>query len=578
MRVLVFALASFAALAFAQVPPPAAPDASGGASGQTPSAASAPSKAQPSAPATAGPASRPPASSIARTTAGDASVTAFNRTIAVFHAPLLGVSPAERARAASERVEALLQRGGPGSVSIVDGELGDAVMVDGQVAFIVSKDDAAAVPGESERTLAEAAAKVLGQVIAETREARDTRFLLRAALHAAIATAVWLALMWLARAVWRWSARRLMGLAGDYAPKVRVGGGELVPRERAVSIARNATMLLAIATMLLLTWNWLGYVLGLFPYTRPWSEGLTGFFVDTSLGILEAVARSMPSIFVAIVIFVIAWVADRTQKRFFERVEAGAIAFGSIDGDTAPATRRLATIAIWLFAAAMAYPYIPGSDTDAFKGLSVLLGLMVSVGASGIVGQAVSGLILMYTRTFRTGEYVRIGDREGTLTRLGMFTSTVHTGLGEELTMPNSQVLASVTTNYSRIVEGPGFMLAAKVSIGYDTPWRQVHAMLEEAAKRTDGVLDTPPPQVFQTSLDDFYVQYRLVCQASPTGPFQRANVVSALNASIQDVFNEHGVQIMSPHYLGDPAEAKVVPRSRWYTPPAKGGEGKGGA
>ena len=144
--------------------------------------------------------------------------------------------------------------------------------------------------------------------------------------------------------------------------------------------------------------------------------------------------------------------------------------------------------------------------------------------------------------------------------------------------MPNSQVLASVTTNYSRIVEGPGFMLGAKVSIGYDTPWRQVHAMLEEAAKRTEGVLDTPPPQVFQTSLDDFYVQYRLVCQASPTEPFQRAKIVSALNASIQDVFNEHGVQIMSPHYLGDPAEAKIVPRSRWYTPPAKGGEGKGGA
>ena len=122
-------------------------------------------------------------------------------------------------------------------------------------------------------------------------------------------------------------------------------------------------------------------------------------------------------------IFVVAYVVDRAQRRFFRRVEAGRITFGSIDRDTAPPTRRLASIAIWLFAAVMAYPYMPGSDTDAFKGLSVLLGIMVSVGASGIVGQATSGLILMYTRTFRTGEYVRIGDREGTMTRLGMFTT-----------------------------------------------------------------------------------------------------------------------------------------------------------
>ncbi len=564
------ALALAAAPAFAQAPAPAAPAPKPEAAAQaaaTPAASDA--SRQPDESSDAPPVVQPDHPE-------EAPVTVFNRTVVVLRAPFLGVPASERAEAATLRVQDLLQRGGRGRITLQEGAQGTAVMIDGRLVFIVTKDDARGVAGGSARTVAEGAKKVLEQIVAETREARDMRFLLRAALHAAIATAVWLALMWLARAVWRWSARRVMGLAGDYAPKVRVGGGELIPRERAVSIARNAMALVAVATMVLLTWNWLDYVLGLFPYTRPWSEGLTGFFVDTSLGILEAVARSMPSIFVAIVIFVIAWVVDRSQKRFFARVEAGGIAFGRIDSDTAPATRRLATIAIWLFAAAMAYPYIPGSDTDAFKGLSVLLGLMVSVGASGIIGQAVSGLILMYTRTFRTGEYVRIGEREGTLTRLGMFTSTVHTGLGEELTMPNSQILASATTNYSRIVEGPGFMIGAKVSIGYDAPWRQVHAMLIEAAQRTEGILDTPPPEVFQTALDDFYVQYRLVCQASPFGPRDRAAVISALHAAIQDVFNEHGVQIMSPHYLGDPTEAKVVPRARWFVPPAKreGGQG----
>ena len=505
----------------------------------------------------------------------DATLTILNRPVVVFRAPFLGVPPRDRAAAARERLRALFNRGGAGKIGILDGEMGVAVLIDDELGFVVSNDDALPVPGATARSIAEDAQKVLERIESETREARDAKFLFGAGIHAAIATVVWLALLWLARMLWRASARWLMARATRVASHLRVGGGELVRRENAIAFARHAMAALALATMFLLTWEWLGYVLGLFPYTRPWSEGLTGFLLGTTFGVLESVARALPSLFVAILIFVIAWSVDQAQKRLFRRVEAGSLSFGAIDRDTAPPTRRLATIAIWLFAAAMAYPYIPGSDTDAFKGLSVLLGIMVSVGASGIVGQAISGLILIYTRTFRTGEYVRIGDREGTMTRMGLFTSTVHTGLGEELTMPNTQVLTTVTTNYSRIVEGPGFMLGAKVSIGYDAPWRQVHALLIEAARRTAGVLDEPPPRVFQTSLDDFYVEYRLVCQASPTDPLERAQVVSALNASIQDLFNEHGVQIMSPHYLGDPQAPKVVARERWYAPPAKreGGE-----
>jgi small-conductance mechanosensitive channel len=135
--------------------------------------------------------------------------------------------------------------------------------------------------------------------------------------------------------------------------------------------------------------------------------------------------------------------------------------------------------------------------------------------------------------------------------------------------MPNSKVLGAVTTNYSRTIPGSGFVVGASVSIGYDAPWRQVHAMLAEAAGRTEGIVDPPAPQVYQTALGDFYVQYRLVCLATPSDPQQRAAVISALHASIQDVFNEHGVQIMSPHYLGDPASPKLVPKARWHAPPA---------
>jgi small-conductance mechanosensitive channel len=195
---------------------------------------------------------------------------------------------------------------------------------------------------------------------------------------------------------------------------------------------------------------------------------------------------------------------------------------------------------------------------------------MLSIGSSNLVGHAGSGLILTYSRVFRRGEYVRIAEHEGTVTELGMFATRLRTGLGEEVTLSNSLVLGAVTKNYSRAVNGTGYVVDTVVTIGYDTPWRQVHAMLIEAALRTSGVLADPAPRVFQTALSDFYPEYRLVCQAIPSEPRPRAMVLSALHANIQDVFNTHGVQIMSPHYRGDPEQPKLVPQAQWFAAPAQ--------
>lgn len=321
---------------------------------------------------------------------------------------------------------------------------------------------------------------------------------------------------------------------------------------------------------LLLTYQWIGFVLGRFPFTRPWGEDLNTFLLDTVTGMLTTVARSVPDLLIVVVIFMIARAVNGMLRTFFDGVQAARIRVDWLDPDSARPTRQLTSIAVWVFALVMAYPsYIPGSDSEAFKGLFVLIGLMISVGASGIVGQAARGLILMYTRTYRPGEYVRVGDHEGTIVEMGMFTTRLRTGLGEELTLPNSLVLSVVTRNYSRAIKSAGFVLDTAVTIGYDAPWRQVHAMLVEAARRTADVLPVPAPRVFQTALSDFYVEYRLVCQAVPSDPRPRAEVLSNLHANVQDVFNEHGVQIMSPHYLGDPADPKIVPKSRWHEAPA---------
>jgi small-conductance mechanosensitive channel len=189
-----------------------------------------------------------------------------------------------------------------------------------------------------------------------------------------------------------------------------------------------------------------------------------------------------------------------------------------------------------------------------------------------------SGFTLMYSRALKNGDYVRVGETEGTVLSLGIFSTKIRTPRREEVTIPNSLMVSDVTVNYTRSAGGEGVLLGAGVTIGYDAPWRQVHAMLLEAARRTRGLAPEPAPVVIQRSLSDFYVEYQVF--AKMEDPSRRFFTLSELHTHIQDCFNEHGVQIMSPHYFGDPADTKWVPRERWHdapaAPPAEGSEDKG--
>jgi small-conductance mechanosensitive channel len=282
------------------------------------------------------------------------------------------------------------------------------------------------------------------------------------------------------------------------------------------------------------------------------------------------VLSSLPGLFLVALIVLVARFVTETTNAFFERVREGRLVMGWLDGETARPTGRLVAALIWLFALVMAYPYLPGSQTEAFKGLSVLVGLMVTIGSSSVFAQLASGLILVFSRAVRTGDYVRIGPDEGTVVELGTFATRLRTGLGEDLMLPNTVVMAATTRNYSRGVVGKGCTIETTVTIGYSTPWRQVQAMLEEAARRTPGIAAEPAPFVRQTGLSDFYVEYRLVAYTPEESPDARPAVRDRLHSNIQDAFNENGVQIMSPHYMIDPDRPHVVPKSRWHLAPAK--------
>ncbi|QHG65261.1 mechanosensitive ion channel family protein [Pseudomonas putida] len=494
-----------------------------------------------------------------------------NRSIVVFHATLLGEVPAARVRRAEAVINEQLDEGFAGRVSVDPIQDSYMVLLGDRRAFIVSTGDLIGADLDA-RQGAEQAAQRLSQVVEEARQAHSLRFLLVALGLSGAATLIYLALvklcLWLHGKALSWLPQRVR----KHTSALRIGRTQLVDSSNLYPLLRRLLALLRWTLILLLTYEWLTFVLQRFPYTRPWGESLNLYLLGLLRHVLTGIVDAVPGLLIALLIFFIARGFSAFSKRLLERLaRPGTISW--LTQETLQPTTRLTALAIWLFAVAMAYPYLPGADTDAFKGLSVLIGLMISLGATSVVGQAAAGLILTYTRTLRPGEYVRIGEHEGTVTELGMFTTSIRTGLGEVLTLPNSMITGAVTKNYSRVVQGQGYVVDTTVTIGYDTPWRQVEAMLLEAAKRTDGVLHTPRPQVFQTALSDFYPEYRLVAQAVPSEPRPRAELLTLLHANIQDVFNEYGVQIMSPHYLGDPEQDKVVPRENWYSAPASSPE-----
>ena len=214
----------------------------------------------------------------------------------------------------------------------------------------------------------------------------------------------------------------------------------------------------------------------------------------------------------------------------------------------------------------MAYPYIPGSDTYAFKGLSVLIGLMITLGSIGLINQIISGLFVIYSKSVKSGDYVRIGDIEGESINVGSLATKLRTPRQEEITLPHSVMVGTATTNYSRLAGEQGMVVTVSVTIGYDAPWRQVHELLLFGASRTPGIRTEPPPRVLQRELSDFYVQYHLLAHLEDGQ--SRAAVLSDLHSQIQDAFNEYGVQIMSPHFESQPRKPVLVPKSAWYAPP----------
>lgn len=477
--------------------------------------------------------------------------------------------PAEqRAAAIREAIVALAanERFDPAALSVREQDEQSEIVAGEQIVLRIFDVDAE-LENVPRPLLAEVYLRRIQQTIGEYREARSSPVLIRGAVYGLLASATLALLLWSAVRLFRWllswSQENVQRSVEELASKSH----QLIPAGPIWSVITGLLRLVRTAVYLMLVYFYLNTVLGLFPWTRPVARILFQLVLDPLASLWTGFLDSLPSLAFLVVLWFVVRYLLRLIRTFFRAVERKRIALDGFDPDWAMPTYKIVRLAVIAFGVVIAYPYIPGSDSMAFKGVSVFAGVLLSLGSSSFIANSIAGLSMTYRAAFREGDRIRVGDVVGTVEEIKLMVTRVRTPKNECVIMPNSNILNTDVVNYSQMAKHEGLILYTEVGIGYDTPWRQVEAMLKLAAERTEGLLKDPPAFVLQKSLGDFAVIYEL--NVHTRDETQMPRLYSALHANIQDVFNENAVQIMSPAYEADPEAPKIVPPEKWFETPA---------
>ena len=479
---------------------------------------------------------------------------------------------AERAQRISERLEEAARAGSipPEAVQVAPGE-GVANVVAGDRHLMVVTDADARLETLDRPLLARIYADRIQAAVRAFRQAREPAALRRGALRAVGATAAFLAAVF---AVW-WVFRRLQSrFTRRYEERIRAlqfQSFEILRANRIRDAARALVGVLRAAAVAVFAYLWLQTVLASFPATRPLAGQLLAFVLEPLRRVGSALVAQLPDlIFLVVLFFLLRWLIG-LARLFFEAVEKRQVTLSGFEADWAVPTYRILRLFIVAFGLVIAYPYIPGSRSPAFQGISILLGLMVSIGSSSFLSNIIAGYSMIYRRAFRVGDRIAVEGLLGDVTEIRLQVTHLRSVKNEEIVVPNATLLGNSVVNYSALARTHGLILHTTVGIGYETPWRQVEAMLLMAAERTPGLGREPAPFVLQKSLGDFCVVYEL--NAPCDAPATMATLYTRLHQNILDVFNEYGVQIMTPAYEGDPQEPKVVRKEQWWSAPARPGD-----
>jgi len=341
--------------------------------------------------------------------------------------------------------------------------------------------------------------------------------------------------------------RWILSMEGTRIRPLRFQAQDILSAEDITHILAGFLKGIYYLVLLFLLSGYINAIFSFFPWTQDWAAALLGSIRSTLVFILQAVVDYLPSLFFVIIIFLITHYLIKFARLIFNGISQGRIRLHGFYPEWASPTFNILRILVVAFALVIVFPYLPGSESQAFQGVSIFLGILLSLGSTAAVANVVAGVVITYTRAFQKGDRVKIADTIGDIVEKTLFVTRIRTPKNVEITIPNSMVLANHIINFSSLSKEPGLVLHTVVTIGYDVPWREVERLLVEAAKSTDKIKQKPEPYVLQTSLDDFYVSYEL--NAYTEHAHLMAGLYSDLHRNIQDRFNKEGIEITSPHY-----------------------------
>ena len=476
---------------------------------------------------------------------------------------VIGVSAfpaARRAARDAERIKALARDKtfDPANLSITQLDGITTIVASGKTVTQITDADAV-LEGVSLATLASVNLTRIQRAIIEYRAERTRDALLGSAGRAlgamVLAAALFVLLRWLFKVQLQRAEERSAAKLSDTAiPALRP--------DTLQSVAQQALRALQVVVVLALAVFWLQYVLGQLPFTRGFARQMLGYVMAPLQTVGQGLLGAVPDLIFLAVLYLMTRFALVLMRQSFTAVEAGRLTVPGFDRDWAQPTYKLLRLVVVLLALVVGYPYIPGSGSAAFQGITLFLGIVASLGSSSAIANIIAGYLLIYRRAFKVGDLVLLAGNLGQISAMRLQATHLRTIKNEEVTIPNSAVMAKEVVNYSALCASAGLILHTKVVVGYDTPWRQVEAMLLEAARRTPGLMAQPAPFVRELELGNAGVTYEL--NAYCDNPLAVASLYAAILRNVLDVLDENGIDPVTPTHVALTADArapKVVPK-----------------
>ena len=402
--------------------------------------------------------------------------------------------------------------------------------------------------GRSREQLATDKRKIVVQKLKELKEEHSLWQLGKRILYFVLVLAGQYLLFWLTGWLFRKLKVRIQKLKDTRLKPISIQNYELLDTQRQVNLLIFLSNLLRYVIMLLQLLITVPLLFAIFPQTKGLAYQIFSYIWNPIKNILVGIVDYIPNLFAILIICFAVKYLVRLVHYLSREVEAGRLKFGGFYPDWAMPTYHIIRFLLYAFMIAMIYPYLPGAKNGVFQGISVFVGLIISLGSSTVIGNVIAGLVITYMRPFKLGDRIQLNDTTGNVIEKTPLVTRIKTPRNEVVTIPNSFIMSSHTVNYSASAREYGLIIHSEVTIGYDVPWRQVHQLLIEAALNTPGVIDDPRPFVLETSLSDWYPVYQINAYIREADKL--AQIYSDLHQNIQDRFNEAGIEIMSPHYM----------------------------